>query len=155
MLRQSARTEERQDMTSETDTLLLPESPTTRPVDPEMQLDATTQQHNRKKRRTNELEDDNDSDDCQRGILSKQEENGARTNNKRHDQEQSTTADKTPSTKKARHMGADIDNKVDTTLASSSSTTVPVSRKDPCVVLPTEVWHQVLSYLPLSSIARV
>ncbi|KAG0214890.1 hypothetical protein BGX33_001678, partial [Mortierella sp. NVP41] len=121
MLRQSARTEERQDMTSETDTLLLPESPATRPVDPEMQLDATTQQRNRKKRRTNELENDNDSTT----RSSRQQQTGL-------------------------HMDADIDNKVDTTLASSSSTTVPVSRKDPCVVLPTEVWHQVLSYLPLS-----
>ncbi|KAF9084313.1 hypothetical protein BGX29_002621, partial [Mortierella sp. GBA35] len=30
----------------------------------------------------------------------------------------------------------------------------PVVRRDPCTVLPTEVWHQILSCLPLSAIAQ-
>ncbi|KAF9134793.1 hypothetical protein BG015_003367 [Linnemannia schmuckeri] len=50
------------------------------------------------------------------------------------------------------------------TLATSTSTQSekeeasiggdPINKSDPCAVLPTETWHRILSYLPLSKIAQ-
>ncbi|KAG0200568.1 hypothetical protein BGX33_010910 [Mortierella sp. NVP41] len=162
MLQQSTRIEEHQGGTNETDTLLTGSSPTCS-LDTETPIDNTTQHRSAtespsRKRCTNELKDDHqlgEENDDHQGMISDQE-NGEGSVYKKYNQQQ-PTAD-AQSAKKVRHTDdTETDTETDTTLAASSAITtiVLVNPNDPCAVLPTEVWHQILSFLPPSGIARV
>ncbi|KAF9090053.1 hypothetical protein BGX29_011700 [Mortierella sp. GBA35] len=127
----------------------------TRPVDTETQLEpstrdliATTPPDSDRKRRPNELKDDRrlEEDSDQQGEMPDQMDSTGSTNRIRLSQKESTL--RSPSTKKARHTNIDTKS----TLALSTILNNPT---DPCRVLPTEVWHQILSFLRPSGIARI
>ncbi|KAG0206176.1 hypothetical protein BGX33_007557 [Mortierella sp. NVP41] len=149
MLRRSARIKERQRATNKTATLLSGSS-VARQFNAETQFGNATKPHlatkpfNTKKRRTNELKGDHlQEKDDQQGFMSGQENSGGSTNRAQLSQKKSTL--RSPSNKKARRTDTD------TRLVSS---TILANPTDPCRVLPTEVWHQILSYLP-PGIARI
>ncbi|KAF9937060.1 hypothetical protein BGZ67_001671 [Mortierella alpina] len=65
---------------------------------------------------------------------------------------------KTKPTKRRRTAKADDSSGCNTTTTTSdagpSSQKVTVNPSDPCSVLPTEIWHKVISHLPLSQVAN-
>ncbi|KAF9913544.1 hypothetical protein BX616_009901 [Lobosporangium transversale] len=40
-------------------------------------------------------------------------------------------------------------------LQGQAAAPLPINRTDPCVVLPVEIWHQILSLIPLSQVAKI
>ncbi|KAG0275663.1 hypothetical protein BGZ95_008513 [Linnemannia exigua] len=57
-----------------------------------------------------------------------------------------------------RHLSGSTNNDIVTTESKRGKSTLPVvsvEPKDPCVALPIEIWHYILSKLPLSAIAKI
>ncbi|KAF8934887.1 hypothetical protein BGZ58_005364 [Dissophora ornata] len=59
--------------------------------------------------------------------------------------------------KRTRKANQKNDAKMDRETQAMALTTTPppTNRTDPCLMFPTEVWHQILSFLPLSQVARI
>ncbi|KAG0325445.1 hypothetical protein BG000_001797, partial [Podila horticola] len=58
------------------------------------------------------------------------------------------------STSKGKAKADDYSNQTTETTGTSAMAPVPTNPQDPCSVFPTELWHAVLDYLPLSVVAN-
>ncbi|KAG0198111.1 hypothetical protein BGX33_012583, partial [Mortierella sp. NVP41] len=104
----------------------------------------------KRKRRTIKQKDDGDDtrlqDDADYHGLADNETTTASTP-KRHSTHQAKKAESPESTPSPSII---VPNPSSITIPNPT----PINKPDPCAVLPTEIWHQVLTHLPLSTIAR-
>ncbi|KAF9101350.1 hypothetical protein BGX29_005704 [Mortierella sp. GBA35] len=98
----------------------------------------------KKKRRTKTQHDDNQfqDDTDQHGLT--EDESGPRAVSDK----QSSMSKK----KKTTDSTTAVDEPPPTTIAPTPMNVI--NRSDPCAVLPTEIWHQILSYLPFAMVAK-